>query len=578
VLDLLITSHLLAKAERAGKAEQLRTLPKLRLAARHVASAMEILMGAPQATGDRLVSLAEVRNEIERVVPREKLSAAVEVIAAFVPATDDDAAAAWRAELVKRYRTVRQFIELLLETIEFRAVETGRPVLAMVAAAAAMAKSRRRYDRADVAAHEDLVTGSWRPLVFANPGLPAGQVDKAAFMLCALVHLHAALCRRDVFAAGADRWSDPRARLLEGAGWEAARPRVLAALELEEEPAGHLVELASALEGAYTRVLDGLGGNTAVQFVGGRLQIEKLGPIDEPPLMTEFRALIGQMLPRVDFPELLLEVFDRTGLAADFTHISGADSPLEDFAVSLCGLTVAEACNVGLVPIEKPNVPALTRARLQQVDQGYVRAETISAANARLIAAQAGIDIVRVWGSGQIASADGLRFIVPVVNLHTGHNPIYFGRQRGATWLNVVNDQVMGIGGLVVPGTLRDSLFILDAIQTLDGGPRPETVVTDTASYVVTWTPSVPRASDATAFGRFGGRVRRGSWRCRCGYGGSVRMVGRSRSSSSVRTVSRSRWSRGSCASLLPGTALRTRSSPTPTTFVICGGSSRGRV
>ncbi|MBG0823619.1 Tn3 family transposase [Planomonospora sp. ID91781] len=58
-----------------------------------------------------------------------------------------------------------------------------------------------------------------------------------------------------------------------------------------------------------------------------------------------------------------------------------------------------------------------------------------------------------------------------------------FGRQRGATWLNVVNDQVMGIGGLIVPGTLRDSLFILDAIHTLDGGLRPETVVTDTASY-----------------------------------------------------------------------------------------------
>ncbi|MFF4779219.1 Tn3 family transposase [Microtetraspora fusca] len=483
VLDLLITSNLLAKAERAGKAEQLRTLPKLRSAARHVASAMEILMGAPQATEDRLVTLAEVWNEIERVAPREKLSAAVEVIAAFVPESDDDAAAAWRAELVKRYRTVQQFIELLLETIDFRAVEAGRPVLAMVAAAAAMAKARRRYDRADIAAHEELVTGSWRPLVFANPDLPAGQVDKAAFTLCALMHLHTALRRRDVFAAGADRWSDPRARLLEGEGWDAARPRVLAALELEEEPAGHLAELASALEGAYTRVLDGLGTNTAIQFVGGRLRVEKLGPLAEPPLMTEFRALIDQMLPRVDFPELLLEVFDRTGLASDFTHISGADSPMEDFAVSLCGLIVAEACNVGLVPIEKPNVPALTRARLQQVDQGYLRAETISAANARMIAAQSGIDIVNCWGGGQIASADGLRFVVPVANLHTGHNPIYFGRQRGATWLNVVNDQVMGIGGLVVPGTLRDPLFILDAIHTIDGGPRPETVMTDTASY-----------------------------------------------------------------------------------------------
>ncbi|GAA3711217.1 hypothetical protein GCM10022224_090890 [Nonomuraea antimicrobica] len=52
----------------------------------------------------------------------------------------------------------------------------------------------------------------------------------------------------------------------------------------------------------------------------------------------------------------------------------------------------------------------------------------------------------------------------------------------------------MGIGGLVVPDTPRDLLFILDAIHNLDSGPKPETVVTDTASYVVTWTPLVPQA------------------------------------------------------------------------------------
>jgi TnpA family transposase len=43
--------------------------------------------------------------------------------------------------------------------------------------------------------------------------------------------------------------------------------------------------------------------------------------------------------------------------------------------------------------------------------------------------------------------------------------------------------RVMGIGGLVVPGTVRDSLFILDAILNRDGGSQPEVVITDTASY-----------------------------------------------------------------------------------------------
>ncbi|WP_371243997.1 hypothetical protein [Streptomyces pimonensis] len=43
------------------------------------------------------------------------------------------------------------------------------------------------------------------------------------------------------------------------------------------------------------------------------------------------------MLPKVDFPELLLEVAEPTGTADAFMHISGPDSGMEGFATSLCG-------------------------------------------------------------------------------------------------------------------------------------------------------------------------------------------------------------------------------------------------
>lgn len=72
---------------------------------------------------------------------------------------------------------------------------------------------------------------------------------------------------------------------------------------------------------------------------------------------------------------------------------------------------------------------------------------------------------------------------MPVRSLHAGPNPKYFGPKHGVTWLNVVSDRVMGLGGLVVPGTLRDSMVILDAIFNLDVATAPELVITDNASY-----------------------------------------------------------------------------------------------
>lgn len=103
----------------------------------------------------------------------------------------------------------------------------------------------------------------------------------------------------------------------------------------------------------------------------------------------------------------------------------------------------------------------MKRDRLAWVDQNYVREDTLIAANAKLVAAQSRIDLAQAWGGGEVASADGLRFVVPVRTVHAGPNPKYFGTGRGVTWYNLVSDQFTGLHAITVPGTLRDSLILL---------------------------------------------------------------------------------------------------------------------
>jgi TnpA family transposase len=64
-------------------------------------------------------------------------------------------------------------------------------------------------------------------------------------------------------------------------------------------------------------------------------------------------------------------------------------------------------------------------------------------------------------GAGEVASADGMRFVAPATAIHAGPNPKYFGLARGVTWYNLVSNQFSGLNASVVPGTLRDSLVIL---------------------------------------------------------------------------------------------------------------------
>jgi len=205
--------------------------------------------------------------------------------------------------------------------------------------------------------------------------------------------------------------------------------------------------------------------------------------LEEPASLITLRKEVAALLPRVDLPEAILEIQARTGFAAEFTHISEGSARVTDLAVSLCAVLLAEACNIGLEPLVRPDTPAQTRGRLAWVQQNYVRAETLIRANARLVNAQAKIPLARAWGGGEVASADGLRFVVPVRTVDAGPNSKYFGAGRGITYYNFTSDQFTGFHGIVIPGTLRDSLFILEGLLEHQTGLNLREVMSDTAGY-----------------------------------------------------------------------------------------------
>jgi TnpA family transposase len=82
-----------------------------------------------------------------------------------------------------------------------------------------------------------------------------------------------------------------------------------------------------------------------------------------------------------------------------------------------------------------------------------------------------------------VASADGLRFVVPVKTLHSGLNRKYFPGQRGVTYYNFISNQFSGFHGIVIPGTLGESPYLLDGLLEHNTELQPEQIITDTAGY-----------------------------------------------------------------------------------------------
>ena len=466
ILDLLITD-IAGNAKRLGQKNRLRTLKDLDKSALALASACALVLDEG-IHGDRL------REVILRLHSKEALAEHIAVVHGLARPGDDR----FHDEMVEQYGRVRRFLPRLLNDIAFKAAPSGKTTLEALNYLAALGPSRKQtLDDPPL----DIITTPWKRLVFDEEN----RVSRRGYTLCFLDKLQDALRRRDIYVENSDRWGDPRAKLLRGADWQANRVQVCRSLGHPLQPQDAIANLTGQLHETYQRVAARFEGNGAVRLdlTGPHpaLTISPLDKLDEPPSLTRLGDLVAGLLPKIDLTELLLEIHARTGFADEFTHVSESTARADGLAVSLCAVLMAEACNIGLEPLAKPHLPALTRHRLSWVKQNYLRAETLVRANARLVDHQATLALAKTWGGGEVASADGMRFVAPVRTLNAGPNRKYFGSGRGITWYNFVSDQYSGFHGIVIPGTLRDSMFVLDGLLEQQTGLNPTEIMTDTA-------------------------------------------------------------------------------------------------
>ena len=489
LLDLLMSTELLNKAASAADKETVRRHPRLAKATARLAVAAGALLDSEQWGSEDEVRVAAVWEAIEAVISRAELRAAVATVNEMVPPGTDAGADDWRARLAGRFTTVSGFVKLLTGVIEFGANAEGQPVLAAMTALPEVLAYRTRQPPASLVPgaliEPQVVPGPWRRLVFGHPGRPDKSADRNAYTLCVLEQFCRHLKRREIYADASTRWCNPQARLLSGEAWELVRDDVLSTLGLPAAPDELLAGHAATLEAGYRQAYALLTANDAVRIdEEGRIHLTGVKAIEEPPSLVDLRKRTTAMLPRVDLPEVILEVMSwEPGIAAAFTAASGARSRLEDLDTSITACLAAHSMNVGYRPIARKGVPALEWSRLSHVFQNYFRPETIGPANAPMVARQAVIPLARAWGGGMVAAVDGMRFVVPVPALFARPNRKFFGPKRGMTWLNAMNDQGMGRGAKVVTGTVRDSLHMVDVIFGLDGGELPDIVVSDTGSY-----------------------------------------------------------------------------------------------
>jgi TnpA family transposase len=467
LLDMLIT-EITAQAKRTGEKKRIRSLGDLDKAALKLSDFGDLFI--QHEKDNNLTAL------IYKAIPKDAIAGAVEIIRQIAKPNHDK----YYDELLEQYNTVRRFLPTLLNTIKFQATKEGKPGQEVMEFLATM-EGKRQPSFKD--APLDIVNAGWRGVVI---NAKSKEVDRPGYTLCAMDNLQANLRSRDVFIERSERWCDPRAKLLKGAPWEKNKNPVCRSLNLGTDFDEVFGFLSTKIDNTYQAVIERLSKNMDVEFIkdskgNDRLKLSRLEKVDEQESLKILKSKVGKLLPIIDFPELLLEVDRMTSFTEDCTHISDLGARVSEIAVSLCAVFMADSCNIGLEPIINEDIPHLTRNRLSWVQQNCIRAETISKSNTRIVDYHSTLPLALKMGTGNIASADGLRFTCAVRTINSGPNRKYFGTKRGLTYYNFSSDQGAGFHGIVITGTIRDSLYLLDGMQAQQTNLEIREIMTDTA-------------------------------------------------------------------------------------------------
>ena len=213
----------------------------------------------------------------------------------------------------------------------------------------------------------------------------------------------------------------------------------------------------------------------------GELVVGRLAAEEHSPRVTQLQDEITARLPRVELTDLLIEVDRWTGFRKAFDHAGGGEPRSPESRTHLYAVLVAQACNFGLTTMA--DLAELSYRRLAWCQNWYVREETLQKAVDTLVNFQCHRPLSRVWGDGRLSSSDGQRFAVSVPNRLATALPRYFGYDRGLTFDTCSSDQYSQYGTKVIPATVRDATYVLDAILDNETELPIEEHATDTAGY-----------------------------------------------------------------------------------------------
>ncbi len=420
---------------------------------------------------DTEVSDDQVRAAIYQLMSPEKLHAAVQESEQLIRPLDDNAF----EFMERRYSYIRMFAPAFLDACVFRSRLKQDPLLEAIDLLRQLNKQRLRKVPED--ASISFVPAAWQSYVMDQQG----QIDRHYYELCALSELRNALRSGDIWVEGSRRYANPQSYLIPIQQWPGHKDEVCQLLQTPMDGRERLQQRQAELGERLHQFDQALADTDKVRIENGELVVSALEAEELPESTPRLQQLIGERIPHVELTDLLIEVDSWTHFTHRFEHAGGDSSRTKDTQTHLYAGILAQACNFGLDQMAE--ISDISYRQLAWCNSWYVREDTLQAAISDIVNFQYRQPLSRYWGGGTLSSSDGQRFPVSVKTQNATALPRYFGYGRGLTFYTWTSDQFSQYGTKVIPATVRDATYVLDAILDNETELTIMEHTTDTTGY-----------------------------------------------------------------------------------------------
>ncbi|HLB87879.1 MAG TPA: Tn3 family transposase [Terriglobales bacterium] len=426
-----------------------------------------------RAVLDPAIADPSLRSTIYQRIPATTLRHAAEESDRIVRPLDDS----YFDFFETRYGYLRQCTPAFLDTFTFHTHQEPAPLLEAVQLLQQLNRTHRRTVPSE--APTDFIPLKWRPYVVD----PAQRIDRHYYELCTLWELRGALRAGDVWVASSRRYANPETYLIPKDRWAMLRPEVCQQLQAPEDGAIRLAQRGGELTEVLPRVerlLARRGQTGTLRMDKGRIVVPPLDAEERPERIRRLEDDVASRLPLIDLPELLIEVDQWTGFSHHLRHLNSREPRRPDFLPVLYAALLAQGCNFGFARMAQ--MADLSADRLAWCTTWYLREETLKAATTALVNYHHRLPLSQRWGGGTLSSSDGQRIPVAGKIRKATALPRYF-RYQGLTFYSWTSDQLSQYGTKVIPATVRDATYVLDALLDNETELTILEHATDTAGY-----------------------------------------------------------------------------------------------